>query len=81
MTLTIGSIVLASVYFVVAWITKKTSVGFDRKERVLWTAIPLALRERDAILLRSIFSGAAAEPAQPPLSFRWSAHRPRLDPH
>jgi hypothetical protein len=32
-------------------------------------------------LIASIFSGAAAEPAQRPLSFRRSAHRPRLDPH
>jgi hypothetical protein len=55
MALTIGSIVLASVYFVVAWITKKTSVGFDRKERVLWTAIPIAL----ALLgINKLFEGA-----------------------
>src|SRR5262245_31709630 len=55
MTLTIGSVVLASVYFVVAWITKKTSIGFDRKERVLWTVIPIAL----ALLgINKLFEGA-----------------------
>ncbi len=43
MTLAIGSIVLASAYFVVAWITKKASIRFDRRERVLWTAIPITL--------------------------------------
>jgi hypothetical protein len=55
MTVTIGSVVLASVYFVVAWITKKASIGFDRRERVLWTAIPIAL----ALLgINKLFEGA-----------------------
>jgi hypothetical protein len=53
MTLAIGSIVLASVYFAVAWITKKASIGFDRRERVLWTAIALAL-----LGINKLFEGA-----------------------
>ena len=55
MTPTIGSIVLASVYFVVAWITKKASIGFDRWERALWTAIPIALA---ALGINKLFEGA-----------------------
>ena len=55
MTPTIGSIILASVYCVVAWITKKASIGFDRSERAIWTAIPIAL----ALLgINKLFEGA-----------------------
>jgi hypothetical protein len=73
MTLTIGSIVLASVYFVVAWITKKTSIGFDRRERVLWTAIPIAL----ALLgINKLFEGALTNVGRM-VAFDqgWYAHR------
>ena len=55
MTVTIGSIVFASVYFVVAWTTKGASIGFDHRERVLWTAIPIML----ALLgFNKLFEGA-----------------------
>jgi len=55
MTVAIGSIVFASVYFAVAWTTKRASIGFDRRERVLWTAVPITL----ALLgINKLFEGA-----------------------
>ena len=73
MTVTIGSIVFAGVYFVVAWITKRASIGFDRGERVLWTAIPITL----ALLgFNKLFEGAVTNVGRMiAIDQGWYAHR------
>jgi hypothetical protein len=73
MTLAIGSIILASVYFVVAWIAKKASIGFDHRERVLWTAIPIALA---LLCINKLFKGALTNVGRLVAFDRgWYAHR------
>jgi len=73
MTVTIGSIVFASVYFAVAWTTNRASIGFDRSERVLWTAIPIML----ALLgINKLFEGAVTNVGRMiAIDQGWYAHR------
>ena len=73
MIVTIGSIVFASIYFAVAWTTNRVSIGFDRSERVLWTAIPITL----ALLgINKLFEGALTSAGRlVAFDQGWYAHR------